>query len=166
MWWRIPRGAFNAGKGDGNRRALKKIVNRGIIPGILAYESGRPVGWCSVAPREHFPVLERSRVLARVDGQPVWSIVCFFVAKERRRSGVTEGLIEAAVRYAKRNGAKIVEAYPVEPASGGMPDAFAYTGLASTFRKAGFVETARRSPKRAVFRLRLGSVRRASRKHP
>jgi GNAT superfamily N-acetyltransferase len=153
MWWRLPRPRFNAGKGDGNRRAMRKLVHDGEVPGILAYDGQRPVGWCSVAPRERFPGLERSRVLARVDGEPVWSIVCFFVARDMRHAGVTAALIEEAVRYAKKNGARIVEGYPVEPTESGMADAFAFTGLASAFRKAGFTEAARRSPRRAVFRV-------------
>jgi GNAT superfamily N-acetyltransferase len=111
------------------------------------------VGWCSVAPRGRFPGLERSRVLARVDGESVWSIVCFFVARDARRGGVTAALIQAAVRHAAENGARIVEGYPVEPTERGMADAFAFTGLASAFRKAGFTEAARRSSKRAVYRI-------------
>jgi GNAT superfamily N-acetyltransferase len=156
MWWRLARAEFNAGKGDGNRNALKKLVAGGIVPGILAFEGDRPVGWCSVAPREDFPGLQRSRVLARVDDRPVWSIVCFFVAKDRRRTGLTERLIREAVRYAGHNGARVVEGYPVEPGEAGTADAFAFTGIASAFTRAGFVEAARRSPRRAVYRKEIG----------
>ena len=155
MWWRVPRSRFNAGKTGGNRRALKKLVDSGAEPGILAYDGERPVGWCSIAPREQFSGLERSRVLARVDDAPAWSIVCFFVARDMRRTGVTGKLIAEAVRYAKSKGARIVEAYPVQPGDGGTADAFAYTGIASTFRAAGFTEAARRSPRRAVYRKRM-----------
>jgi len=152
MWWRLPRPAFNAGKGDGNRRAMKRLVDAGKVPGILAYEGERAVGWCSVAPRADFGGLARSRVLAPVDDTPVWSVTCFFVAKDRRHAGVTGELLEAAVRYAKSKGARIVEGYPVEPGEGGTADAFAWTGLASVFRRAGFTEAARRSARRAVYR--------------
>jgi GNAT superfamily N-acetyltransferase len=157
MWWRLPRSRFNSGKGEGNRKSLKRLVSAGTVPGILAYDGQKPVGWCSVGPRDEFPVLDRSRVLARVDDQQVWSIVCFFVAKDRRRAGMTGALIAAAVSWARKNGARIVEAYPVEPTGRGMPDAFAYTGLVSAFTAKGFVEAARRSPHRAVYRLRLGA---------
>jgi hypothetical protein len=61
-------------------------------------------------------------------------------------------LLKATIEYVSKHGGKIVEAYPVEPKEGRMPDAFAYTGLASTFRKAGFVEVARRSEKRPIMR--------------
>jgi len=73
-WWRLPRSIYNAGKGDGNRRFIQKLVGAGVVPGLLAYEGGKPVGWCSVAPRKDFPALERSRVLARVEYEDV---LCF-----------------------------------------------------------------------------------------
>jgi GNAT superfamily N-acetyltransferase len=116
-----------------------------------------------VAPRDDFPALARSRVLARVDDEPVWSIVCFFVTKGARRRGLTGKLVKAAVSYARRNGARIVEAYPIAPSEGGMPDAWAYTGFEQVFAKAGFTEAARRSPRRAVWRLRVSRGLRASR---
>ena len=155
MWWRLARSAFAKGKGAGNRRALRKIVGAGGVPGLIAYCDGTPAGWCSIAPREDYPVLSRSRVLAPVDGRPVWSIVCFFVAKPFRRTGLTAALIEGALAYAKKRGASIVEGYPVEPRKGSMPDAFAYTGLASSFRRAGFAEVARRSATRPFMRYYL-----------
>jgi GNAT superfamily N-acetyltransferase len=155
MWWRLPRSEFKAGTGEGNRKALKRIVGSGEVPGILAYDGGKPVGWCSVAPRERFAALERSRVLKRPDDRPVWSIVCFFVARSSRKKGLTRGLIRAAVEYAARSGARIIEAYPVEPNHGSYPDAFAYTGFVSAFQSVGFTEAARGSPRRAIYRLSL-----------
>jgi GNAT superfamily N-acetyltransferase len=160
MLWRLPRSQFEKQKGPENKKALKKIVDSGEVPGLLAYTEGEPIGWCSVAPRESFSALERSRILKRVvenpaeggDEEPVWSVVCFFVAKPFRSKGVTVALLKAAAEYAKKNGAKIVEGYPVEPKKTKMPDVFAYTGLASAFRKAGFVEVIRRSETRPIMR--------------
>jgi len=155
MWWRLARSRFQQQKGVGNKRALKKLVDAGEAPGLLAYANGRPVGWCAVAPREIYPVLERSRILKRVDEEPVWSVVCFFVARSHRRSGVSVSLLRAAVEHAARRGARFLEGYPVEPSAGRMPDVFAWTGIAAGFRKAGFVEVARRSPTRPIMRMRL-----------
>jgi GNAT superfamily N-acetyltransferase len=157
MWWRLSRRDFARRKGDGTRRALKRLVERGPAPGILAYDGDRAVGWCCVGPRGDFPLLERSRVLARVDDEPVWSIVCFFVARDRRRRGLTRRLIAAAVSYAASRGARIVEAYPMEAGSG-QPDAFVYTGLVSAFASKGFVEVARRSKRRPIVRRRIRRV--------
>jgi hypothetical protein len=41
--------------------------------------------------------VERSPSLKRVHVQPVWSVVCFFVATGRRRQGMMAQLAAAAV---------------------------------------------------------------------
>jgi len=156
MYWRETRAEFEKRKGAANRRALKKLVMSGPSPGLLAYAEGRPVGWCAVAPREAYSTLARSRLLARIDDAPVWSVPCFFISRPFRRAGLTARLLSAAVDFARKNGAKIVEGYPVEPTQGAMPDVFAFTGLAGAFRKAGFVEVARRSPTRPIMRIYPG----------
>ncbi len=152
MVWRLKRSVWEEGKGETNKLALRVIVENDERPGVLAYIGGEPVGWCSIAPREDFVALGRSRVLAAVDEIPVWSISCLFIAKAHRRQGVSVKLIDAAVRFAAKRGAMAVEAYPVEPYSEKMPAAFAWTGVASAFVKAGFVEVARRSAARPILR--------------
>ena len=152
MLWRLPRAAFEAGKGEKNRRAMQALVESGKIPGLLAYADGKPVGWCSVAPREHFPALGNSRLLKPVDEKPVWSISCLFVEKKYRRQGISVALLRAAADYVKRQGGKIVEGYPTEPQKDRMPDVFVWTGIASAYQKAGFVECARRSETRPIMR--------------
>jgi GNAT superfamily N-acetyltransferase len=172
MWWRIKRSEFDSNHGELNRRAMEAIIRSGRVPGLLAYLQGEPIGWCSVAPREEFPVLDRSPVLKRVDDQPVWSIVCFYIHRNYRRRGLNRLLIEAAVDYARSQGAAIVEAYPVDPdtcrvnvgeAFTGLIDTFrkaeAFTGLIDTFRKTGFEEVARRSARRAVLRYSVAADR-------
>ncbi|TAN52584.1 MAG: GNAT family N-acetyltransferase, partial [Betaproteobacteria bacterium] len=74
MWWKLPRAQFARQKGDGNRRAFRRIVKAGTVPGILAYADGQPIGWCAVEPRAAYPALARSRVLAPLDDRPVWSV--------------------------------------------------------------------------------------------
>lgn len=155
MWWRLSRAQFNKQKGEGNRKAMKKIVDSGEVPGILAYSDGLPVGWCAVAPRERFILLENSRILKRVDDKPVWSVVCFFVAKPFRKDGISLKLLKAAIEFAKKKGAKILEGYPVEPKKKKVPDLFVYHGLASAFRKAGFAEVLRRSETRPIMRYHI-----------
>jgi GNAT superfamily N-acetyltransferase len=155
MYWRLSRTQFNEQQGDLNHRNIKALVDSGNIPGILAYSDGEPVGWCSIAPREDFTTLARSRVLKPVDALPVWSVVCFFVSRHQRRKGLTIQLLKAAVEYARSNGARIVEGYPVEPKAGKSPDVFVYTGLASAFKQAGFTEVLRRSATRPIMRFML-----------
>jgi len=154
MTWRLPRARWEAQKGNGNRRAFRALVLAGPPPGILAYREGKAVGWCAIAPREDYGGLARSRVLAAVDAQAVWSVTCLFVAKPERRRGLSSGLLRAAAAYAKTQGARLVEGYPVEPDQR-LPDPFVWTGLASAFRAAGFVEVARRSKTRPIMRRAL-----------
>ena len=59
-------------------------------------------------------------------------------------------LIDAALSYARKNGAAIVEAYPLIPEASKNPDLQTYTGVFSVFEKMGFVEVARRSKIRPI----------------
>jgi GNAT superfamily N-acetyltransferase len=157
MWWRIKRSEFERQKGEANKQAMKAIVETGEIPGLLAYAEGKPVAWCSVAPREQYSVLGRSRILKPIDETPVWSVVCFFVEKGHRGKGLTLQLLHAAVEYVKQQGGRVVEGYPVEPKKKRMPAVFAWTGFASVFEKAGFVECLRRSETRPIMRFYIES---------
>lgn len=152
MFWKLKGTDFGRLRGEGTRQALKALVDAGEVPGLLAYLDGEPAGWCAVAPREAYPRLERSRTLGRVDDAPVWSVVCFYVARPHRRAGVMARLLGAAVEHAAARGARIVEGYPVDPGDARIPSSAAYTGVAGAFRRAGFVEVARRSDHRPIMR--------------
>ena len=150
MWWRTSRAEFGRQGNEGNRQALKAITEAGEVPGVLAYVVNQPAGWCSVAPREAFPSLERSRTLKRVDDLPVWSVVCFYTARPYRRKGLMAELLRAAIEYAREHGAQIVEGYPIDPKHPDLPPVSSFTGILSVFQEAGFVEVARRSEKRPI----------------
>lgn len=152
MFWRLRRSEFHALGKAKRKAAFRKLVTSGAPLGILAYEGPRPVGWCAVAPRAATPALDRSPVCKPVDDQPAWSITCFFVDPRGRRDGVMAALIEAAVKYAKRQGATIVEAYPRDPAGARIDSASGYVGVVAPFLGQGFQEVARRTPKRPVVR--------------
>jgi len=151
MYWRIPRKERQHNYGGGNKGFLKQIVDSGKVPGILAYYQGKPVGWCSVAPREDFPVVLRSPTLKPIDDLPVWSIVCFFVSKPYRKSRLTHLLIKAAIKYAKENGARIIEAYPIDIHEKHI-EYERYSGLTTTYEKEGFKEAFCRSKRRPIMR--------------
>jgi GNAT superfamily N-acetyltransferase len=155
MYWKLRGKAFSENTGDTARQMQKAIVDSKTTPGFLAYSEGYPVGWIAVEPRSAYPKLAHSRILKPVDDQPVWSITCFFVERKHRRKGITVELLKAAIEYVKKQGGKIVEGYPVD-AQQGQADAFVFTGMASAFRKAGFVEVARNSPTRPIFRYVIG----------
>ncbi len=138
MTSRLPRNEYERDKGEGNRRAMKAIVERGEIPGILGFIDDSAVAWCALGPREYFPWLARSRIFQPVDERPVWSIVCFFIDKDHRRQGLSVQMIEAACTFAAGQDARCINAYPVEPKKDPMPPVFACNGLASAFLRSGF----------------------------
>jgi GNAT superfamily N-acetyltransferase len=164
MLWRLTGKQFKAQKGDGNRLAMKAIVDSGEVPGILAYHNAKAVGWCAVAPRNSYPALSRSRILRPVDDRSCWSIACLYIEKTYRKKGLSTRLLRVAGEYAKSQGAKLVEGYPVEPKSDkNIPPVFAWTGIPKAFVRVGFKEVARRSPQRPIMRLELNEPPRQDR---
>jgi GNAT superfamily N-acetyltransferase len=146
-----PRGITRS---QANKRDLEALVDRGIVPGLLAYDDGHPVGWVSLGPREDYAKLARSPVMKPVDDKPVWSIVCFFVDAKARHRGVAEALLASALAWARENGVKLLEAYPWDKAEKKSDDAL-WFGTKPMFDRAGFVEVARRRPMRPVVRKTL-----------
>jgi GNAT superfamily N-acetyltransferase len=151
MWWRQTRSEFSRQHGEPNRLAFKAVVDSGVVPGLLAYSDVQPVGWCAVEPRESYPALDRSRTLARIDDEPVWSITCFYINRHFRGKGLMRGLLAAAIDWSGKQGAEIVEAYPVD-SQVRLSNASVYTGVVPVFREAGFVEVLRRSKRRPIMR--------------
>ena len=154
MWWKLTGREFESQKGEGNRQAMKSRVMSGEIPGLLAYRGSEAVGWCAMEPRADYPRLGRSRILKKIDDRPVWSITCFYTAKSSRGRGLTLSLIRAGIAYIREQGGAIVEAYPVDTPHR-LADASVYYGLASTFKRAGFIECARHAATRPIMRLYL-----------
>jgi GNAT superfamily N-acetyltransferase len=161
MYPRLRHRDYVAGKGATNRRRLRALVAKRALHGVLAYVDGVPAAWCSFGPRDSFPSLAKSRLLAPVDALPVWSVVCFYIGRGYRRRGLATRLLEAATAYAARRGAPVLEGYPHDPRRAPLPDAFAWHGLLTSFRRASFAEVARRSAGRPIVRRRLARKARA-----
>jgi len=139
---------------------MKKLDDREIVPGVLAYVDGELAAWCSIAPRDDYQALERSRVYARIDDKPVWSVVCFYAARPFRGQGLLSRVLRAACDYARDNGARVVEGYPVDP-SKKMAPVDVYMGTADAFRSAGFREVGRTKNGKPVMRRTLRAKRAA-----
>jgi len=109
MTWRLSRAEFERNKGVRNKQTFRRIVASREPTGVLAYSADKAIGWCAVAPRKAYGRLANSRLLQPVDDRPVWSVSCFYIAGPYRGTGVARALLEAAVAYARRRGARIVE---------------------------------------------------------
>jgi ribosomal protein S18 acetylase RimI-like enzyme len=146
----LPPGVTRA---QANRAELKTLVDACHPPGLIGYRGNVPVGWVSIGPREDYAKLRKSPVMKPVDEQPVWSIICFVVPAAYRRQGVAKALLNGAVAYAKKQGATLVEAYPVDkPARSN--DEYMWFGAKSMYDSAGFREVARRKPQRPIVRIK------------
>lgn len=132
------------------KKAMKRIVTDGTPVGILAYAGTDPVAWCSIAPRQYYLPLGGEDYPGVPDGT-VWSLVSFFVPRKFRGQGIMKQLLNEAVRTARKRGARVVEAYPVDPDS----PSYRFMGFVSNFKKAGFVETGRAGKRRHVMHKRF-----------
>jgi GNAT superfamily N-acetyltransferase len=151
QFWRLRGKDWRSGHGAGHRRKLEEEIRGRKASALLAYVDGEPVGWCRLGPRESFDRLEHSPRLRRVDDEDVWSVVCFYVHPSAKRSGVATALLDAAIDYAARKGARILEGYAVRE---GHMNIDAYTGYMPMFLAAGF-ERVRPAGRRTIVRRRL-----------
>lgn len=150
MYWRLGP-EYHRRPREMNRTALRRIVQHGPPPGLLAFDGDRAVGWCQLTPRADLNWLNRKKALAPVDAAPVWSLSCFYVRRGYRRKGVMSVLVAAALQAAKSARAPGLEAYPVDAARAGSTTNV-FTGTASAFRRLGFKTIARREPARPIMR--------------
>ena len=151
QFWHVRGKAYWDGHGAGHRARLEDEIRAGSEPGLLAYVDDVPVGWCRVGPRASFDRLEHSSKLVHVDGEAVWSVVCFYVHPDAKRSGVASALLDAAIGHARAHGARILEGYPVAP---GHMNIDAYTGYVPMFLAVGF-ESVRDAGRRTIVRRSL-----------
>jgi len=154
------------GERQGNSAECQALLHQQIVkndpaPGLIAYLGEEPVGWCAVEPRRNYPRLLRHALVTEgspdpADDASVWSVSCFVVRVGFRRRGVAGALLAAAVEHARRHGARLLEAYPVDVAARpGASAADLYHGTLSQFLAAGFHEVSRPKPDRPVVHLTL-----------
>jgi GNAT superfamily N-acetyltransferase len=150
MVWRATRAEARRPDSKSRKAALRSRVTRGVPVGILGYHRDMPVAWCSIAPRSTYRVLGGPHDFTEKP-DAVWSLTCFFIKRAYRGQKLTDQLLRAAIAYATVAGAKIVEAYPVDPES----PSYRFMGFVSTFEKAGFKKVADTGIRRHVMRLQL-----------
>lgn len=156
MHWRLSIAEFMERKGDGNKRAMRALVQREPAPGVVVYQEDEPVAWCSLGPRAAYPRLGRSPLLASIDDEPVCAITCIYVHRKHRGAGLLPAILDAVCEHAAGQGHAIAEGYPIEPREGWRAGAdTAMTGIASAFLDAGFHEVARRKSDRPIMRRKL-----------
>lgn len=165
MYWRLPNKDFQAARGDSAKRKFKARVKAGPPPGVVAFDAdGEAIGWLQIGPRGDVPQWSTpKRVSAPLkpedaEDERIWVATCFFVKPGRRRQGVSDALLRAGIALARDNGARCVEACPIET-EGRMDVASLYVGHASVFKRAKFKEIARRKDNRPLMRLSISAAK-------
>lgn len=156
MWPRMGS-AYSRRTREENRSELKRLTESAPSPGVLVFDGDLCVGWSQVAPRRDLAWIAQRKQFGPVDDEPVWAIGCFVVRREYRAQGVSSVLIEAAVEHARKAGAAILEAYPVDTDVPGHTRNL-FMGVASTFARQGFEVVLRRRADRPVMRKELRSA--------
>ena len=154
-WCMVFRQLANRSSADkaARKQALHlRVLNRTPI-GLLGYVGREPVAWCSVAPRETFTKLRDGQ---SPDETNVWSVVCFYVRRDQRDCGWTERMLEAAMQYAAKRGARVLEGYPVDPGS----PSYRFMGFVKLFKRMGFAKVGKAGSRRHVMQRELPRVTR------
>lgn len=166
-FWILKRDEYGSFAPEAKKAVLHDLVREGRAPGLLAYRDGAPVGWVAIQPRAAYPPLSRSPRGRAVPGdEGVWSVTCFLIHRDHRRTGLSVRLLEEAVAHAQRHGARVVEGYPATT-RGALTGSSGYMGLVPVFERAGFQEVARPAKGWRVMRRAVGLSRheRADGKH-
>lgn len=151
-WQAMPR--------EARRDALKDKVDQGPAPGLLAYRDGQAVGWIASGPREEYVRFQLARTSKplETDSQDLiratHAVTCFYIRSGHRKGGLMARLLDAAVDHCRSRGATYVDACPIE-SDKSLQWGEGFVGIASVFRRCGFDEIARRSPKRPLMRKAL-----------
>jgi GNAT superfamily N-acetyltransferase len=127
--------------------------------GLVAYLGQEPVGWVAVEPRTAYPRLPRVRTVwsGRQEDKTddgVWAVTCFVTRKGYRKRGITYALAAATVGFARDQGARALEAYPMITSPGKeITLGELHVGSRQVFADAGFTEVSHPSPRRVVMRI-------------
>jgi len=160
--FRIPAAERKLLDGDAKKAFMHARVEMGPPPGMLGYLAGVPVGWVQVGPRSDVPNWNSPKTVSRpTDGadaadEAIWAVSCFFIASRQRGKGISHRMLSEAVAFAGRNGARMIEACPIDRTKQSKSVGL-YVGSTRIFEAAGFSEIARRKDGRPLMRLALAN---------
>lgn len=159
-YFRLPPKLRQTNSAADNKALMLARIADGPPPGLLAWTDGVPVGWMQIGPRSDVPQWNNPRRSstplpdAPADDPGVWAISCFFIRSKARGQGLSRQLVAAGIAFARENGARVLEASPMDRAKQSKSLGL-FVGSTSTFEKAGFSIVARHKPNRPLMRLTL-----------
>lgn len=111
-----------AGKNCYNRELAKRLINKDMLQGYLAYHNNQVIGWVNANEKENYARLNRETrpelwqmedsSFPKQQKERVKSIVCYSIAPEFRRQGIAGKLLERVCEDAEQEGYLCIEAYP------------------------------------------------------
>jgi predicted GNAT family acetyltransferase len=158
--FRLPPAKRRENDRERNKDFIHARIEAGPPPGLLAFEDEKPVGWMQIGPRADVPEFNNagrgSAPLAPEDAgdRAVWAISCFFIRSRARGKGVTHRLVEGGIDYARKNGARFLEACPMDQSKDSRSIGL-FVGSTRVFEKAGFERLVERKPGRPLVRIVL-----------
>ena len=141
-FYHVPRAVdWPALSGAQNRVAMKARIEVGAMDGFLALDGAEVVGWLNAQSRDALPHcfdrmgFDPTPLPCEVFEAAV--IVCFVVAPQRRRQGLSRALVAAAIESFTARGFKLIDAFPFKS---GLSELAAdhYHGSLSLFLDQGF----------------------------
>ena len=159
-YFRLPPKARAAMTGDEKRDLMLGKIEAGPPPGLLLYLDGEPQGWMQIGPRADVPQWNNPRRSstplpdAPADDPAVWAITCFFLRPKARGRGLSHAMVEAGIDHARAQGARVLEASPMDQAKQSKSVGL-FVGSTAVFERAGFATVARQKPNRPLMRFTL-----------
>ncbi|TPJ12991.1 GNAT family N-acetyltransferase [Mesorhizobium sp. B2-7-3] len=161
--FRLAPAARRESSRERNKDHIKARIEAGPPPGLLAFEEDKAVGWMQIGPRADVPEWNnKGRGSAPIDpadasDPAVWAISCFFIRAKARGRGITHRLVEGGIEFARRNGARLVEACPIDLSRDSRSIGL-FVGSSGVFEKAGFERLVERKAGRPLMRLVLKPI--------
>ncbi|MHA6642075.1 GNAT family N-acetyltransferase [Mesorhizobium sp. A623] len=158
--FRLPPAVRRENDRQRNRDHIKARIESGPPPGLLAFDDENAVGWMQIGPRADVPEWNNAgRGSAPLDAAEaldpaVWAISCFFIRSKARGKGLTHRLVEGGVAFARENGARFVEACPMDLSRDSRSIGL-FVGSSRVFERAGFERMVERKAGRPLMRLVL-----------
>jgi predicted GNAT family acetyltransferase len=156
-YFRLRPAARKANDGQSKKAIIRERIERGPPPGLLAFEGGQAVGWMQIGPRADVPEWNnKGRGSAPIDpgdasDPAVWAISCFFLRTKARGRGLTHELVAGGLAFARENGARLVEACPMDMSRDSRSLGL-FVGSTRVFEKAGFARLVERKAGRPLMR--------------
>lgn len=123
QWWHFP-GDKNAwqlqcAEPDTNAQAMRRQLETAApeMHGFVALRDEQAIGWLKLSEAQCVPKLYDQRLYRGLpcfdgDRSGIFTVGCFLVSDEHRRTGVARALLQHAVAWARTRGAKAIEAFP------------------------------------------------------